>query len=106
VIDQAVRAGDGPAAVGDFDWPPAQAVELLRTDGAGRLYVFPTKPREDDAPVGPRMVDVYSSAGDFLAAGLVDHIWTHARGDHVYGLRTNERDEWVAVRYHLTVDEH
>jgi hypothetical protein len=40
----------------------------------------------------PRMVDVYSPTDELLAAGLVDHIWTHARGDYVYGLRTNERD--------------
>lgn len=104
LVEQRSRSGTGTATVGDFDWPPASALQLLRTDGAGRLYVFPTMPREDDEPPAPRMVDVYSPTGELLAAGLVDHIWTHARGDYVYGLRTNERDERVAVRYRLTVN--
>lgn len=103
IVDQAAHSGDLPAAADDFDWPPAKAIEFLRTDGAGNLYVFPTMPREEDDPPAPRMVDVYSPTGEFLAAGLVDHVWTYARGDYVYGLRTNEREEQVAVRYRLTV---
>jgi len=104
IVDRAVRSGDLPASVADFDWPPAEAIEFLRTDGAGNLYVFPTMPHEEDDPPAPRMVDVYSPEGEFLAAGLVDHVWTYARGDYVYGLRTNERDEQIAVRYRLTLN--
>lgn len=104
IVDRAVRSGDLPASVDDFDWPPAEALEFLRTDGAGRLYVFPTMPREKDEPAGPRMVDVYSPEGELLAAGWVDHVWSHARGDYVYGLRTNAREEQIAVRYRLTVN--
>jgi hypothetical protein len=103
LVERRSRSGTGTAAVDDFEWPPASALEFLRSDGAGNLYVFPTTPREEDEPAGPRMVDVYSPEGELLAAGWVDHVWSHARGDYVYGLRTNERDEQVAVRYRLTV---
>lgn len=104
-VDNAVRVGDRSASVDDFDFPPADALEFLRTDGAGRLYVFPTMPTEDDEPAPARMVDVYETNGELLAAGLVDHIWSFARGDYVYGLRTNAQGERVAVRYRLTVNK-
>lgn len=104
IVDRAVRSGNLTASVDDFAWPRARALEFLRADGHGRLHVFPTMPREDDASPVPRMVDIYSRDGELVAAGLVDHVWSHARDDFVYGLRTNDRDEQEAFRYRLVIE--
>jgi len=102
-IDRARGDGDEAISIDDFDWPPYWAVDSLRTDGAGNLYVFPEMPVEGDEPPQVRPVDVYSPEGDFLAAGLVPHTWSYALGDYVYGLRRDEREEMVVVRYRLVL---
>ena len=104
-IDRARRSGSGAASVDDFDWPPYKAVESLGTDGAGNLYVFPTMPVEGDEPPELRPVDVYSPAGELLAAGVVPRTWGYALGDYAYGLRRDEREEMVVVRYRLLLAE-
>ena len=102
-IDRATGDGDEAVSIDDFDWPPYRAVESLHTDGSGNLYVFPEVPVRGDEPPELRPVDVYSPDGDFLAAGLVPHTWSYALGDYVYGLRQNEDEEMVAVRYRLVL---
>lgn len=110
------RSMDEAVVPSQFDWPPGDdAVEELRTDGAGRLYVI-LKTHFEGTPPDQLPVDVYSSEGNHVAAGfmpvrwregypLAFPAWDHAVGEHVYGRRENEAGELVAVRYRLTVTE-
>lgn len=102
-IDRLTSDGDETVSIDDFDWPPYWAVESLQTDGTGNLYVFPAVPVEGDEPPEVLPVDVYSPEGDFLVAGFVPHTWSYALGDYVYGLRRDEREEIVVVRYRLVL---
>jgi hypothetical protein len=90
----------------DFDWPQyGDVVGLLRTDGEGRLYVFPTVEYEGDEFPDLRPVDVYSPNGDLLAAGLVSSSWTFARGPYVYGYRGDAAlDQTVIIRWRLELN--
>lgn len=89
----------------DLRWTaPYSAVSTMRSDGRGRLYVFPTVPQESEEPPDSRPVDVYSSEGEFLAAGRVPYVWRYARGEYVYGSRPDENDESLVVRWRLTVN--
>lgn len=97
----------------DVKWPesmPALASSMthiekrlqpLQVDGHGHLYVFPFIPASWDRPEQP--VDVYSSEGEHLFSGMIPMIrWASARGDHVYGIRTDpDTEEYTAVRYRL-----
>jgi len=96
---------DEEVKASEFDWSvPYPAIQYLRSDAAGRLYVFPavqavSEERPDEYPV-----DVYSPDGEFIAAGVVPMVWIYAQGEHVYGVRPDDNDEMVAVRYRLVVN--
>jgi len=105
-LDVITRQFEAEVAVDDFDWPEhSSGLSTFSTDGAGRLYVFPQVAYEGEEPPEIRPVDVYSPAGDLLAAGLVSDRWTYALGDYVYGLRADELDEMVVVRYRIVLNE-
>jgi len=94
-----------PLTPDDLEWPERYtALASIQSDGAGRLFVFPS-PAEGVGmePPDEWPVDVYSPSGDFIAAGKVPYRWTYAAGDHVYGTRTDENEETVVVRYRLVV---
>ena len=79
------------------------AIDAIRVDGHGHLYVFPFI---DDSRPRDRPVDVYSAAGERLFAGLVEsrsveYGWQAALGDQVYGINRSENGEWQVVRYRL-----
>ncbi len=96
---------DDGITVDDFEWPDhTTAVATLSTDGAGRLYVFPTPEATSMDPPDTWPVDVYSPSGDFIAAGTVPHRWTYALGAYVYGIRPDENEEMVVVRYRLVLN--
>lgn len=113
-------APDNPEiSADDFDWPDYDRAisSTLRTDGAGRLYVYPLSElpetneedegNEDDAdeqaPRG-RAVDVYSPDGELLVSGLGSGTWSYARGDFVYRIRRDpDNDESVVVRSRLVL---
>jgi hypothetical protein len=93
-------------AVDDFEWPDhTTALGALSTDGAGRLYVFPTPDAVSTDPPETWPVDVYSPAGDFVTAGTIPFRWSYALGNYVYGTRPDENDEIVVVRYRLIVND-
>ena len=100
-----VTEGAVGISINDVDWPESyRSVQYLRIDGAGRLYVFlePGLPFPERPEVWE--VDVYSPLGERLAAGFLPEVWSYARGDHVFGIRTDpETEERVAVRYRLSV---
>ena len=123
-IDEALRRISGadnpngrPSQIPDpkryeVDWPelmPALAgrpsahprVEPLRVDGHGHVYVFPFIPDSWDRPDQP--VDVYSAGGEHLFSGMIPiRRWDAARGDYVYGIRTDAAtQESEVVRYRL-----
>jgi hypothetical protein len=51
----------------------------IQVDGHGHIYMFPYVPWTRDLREIP--VDVYSSEGKLLFAGMIDaHVWTAARG--------------------------
>lgn len=92
-------------------WPDHHvAVMGIDVDGHGHLYVYPFhlplhRPLgpDEERPDVPRLVDVYSPAGELLFNGLIDlGGWISARGDFVYATRANaETDETEVVRYRL-----
>jgi len=110
------RSMDETVAPSQFDWPPGDdAIEELRIDGSGRLYVI-LKTNFDPTPPDRLPVDIYSTDGDRIAAGfmpvrwregypLAFPAWDYAAGDRVYGRRENEAGELVAVRYRLTLTD-
>lgn len=90
-------------------WPDTlPALARIRSDGAGRLWVFPatfvTREPVDDDPVSIP-ADVYGSDGEPLANVTVTTsrwAWQTARDEHVYGVRTSPTTgEWQVVRYRL-----
>lgn len=86
----------------ELDWPThMNTLGRLAVDGHGHLYVLPYVFRDMGAEEPP--VEVYSAAGDRLFAGTMpQQRWSAARGDYVYGMRTNpETDESELVRYRL-----
>jgi len=123
---------DEDATVDDFRWPEFDRAisSTLQSDGRGRLYVYPLlegpPPAEDvdgdNATEGEgaetategegaegeprrRAVDVYSTEGDLLVAGRASGVWSYARGDYVYQLRSDpDSDEILAVRYRLVLN--
>ena len=103
-MDRVTGGADG-ISINDVDWPESYgAVQYLRTDGAGRLYVFlePGLPFPERPDVWE--VDVYSPQGEQLASGFLPELWSYARGEYVFGIRTDpETEERVAVRYQLSV---
>jgi len=100
---QGVTDGAAGVSIDDVDWPELyDAVEHIRTDGAGRLYVFlePGLPFQETPDVWE--VDVYSPQGERLAAGFLPEVWSYAQGGHVFAIRTDpETEERVVVRYRL-----
>ena len=86
------------------------ALEELRVDGHGHLWVFPT-PRSTAEPAdgspapapATRPVDVYSADGELLYSGDVTNVqWTVAFGEYVHAIeRDDETDEQVLVRYRV-----
>ena len=92
-------------SIDDFNWPPKLgAVQSLGTDDAGRLFVFLLTEFPGEVPPDEVPVDVFSPDGEFLAAGIVPSTWSYARGDYVYGIRPDELDEMVVVRYRVEID--
>jgi hypothetical protein len=99
--------------IDSIDWPNRfRAIESIRGDSAGRLYVFPELVYEGDRTPERRPVDVYSPDGHLLAAGFVPTLWddeigrprgnwSYAAGEHVYGLRPNAAGELDVVRYRI-----
>ena len=87
----------------DFNWPERLPVlAYLRTDGLGRLYVFPYVSDDQIEEQQGRPVDVYSSAGSLLFSGKIRREWDFARDDQVYVLEENaETEEVQIVRYRL-----
>jgi hypothetical protein len=78
----------------------------LRTDGAGRLYVFPNVSAADVEGVQGRPVDVYSPQGELLVAGMITTSWMSSRDDYLYTFRGDpELDQTVVVRYRLRIAE-
>ena len=97
--------GSEAFSMGDFNWPPRLwAVQSLATDDAGRLFVFLLTELPGEEPPDEVPVDVFSPDGEFLAAGIVPSAWSYARGDYVYGIRPDEFDEMVVVRYRVEID--
>lgn len=103
---------DIPLQPGGLDWPDTlPALSHVRSDGAGRLFVFPatavTRDPEDDVP-RPVPVDVYGPDGETLLHARVATsrwAWQAARGPFVYGARTHpQTGEWQIVRYRLDPD--
>jgi hypothetical protein len=91
------------------------AIEQLRTDGRGRLYVI-LKSAFAGPPPDRLPADVYDRGGALVAAGFVPVRWVeitpaalpgwdYAVGDHVYGVRETPSGEAVAVRCRLVVNE-
>jgi hypothetical protein len=99
-----VRNFNPGATASELDWPEMNyAIDAIRVDGHGHLYVFPFV---DDSQLMDRPVDVYSSAGERLFAGLVESRsvgsgWQAALGDQVYRVNRGENGEWQVVRYRL-----
>jgi hypothetical protein len=93
--------------VDDFTWPASEpAITSLRSDGAGRLYVFPNVSAAEVEGVEGRPVDVYSAEGELLVAGMITTSWMSSRGDHLYTFRGDPGlDQTVVVRYRLSIDE-
>ncbi len=111
--------GDVPAGMSgvrrsSVDWPEALPALMgfssahsharprpIRVDGHGHLLVFPFVPNDWDRPDQP--VDVYAADGTHLFSGMIPMIrWDAARGDHVYGVRSDpESEEYTVVRYRL-----
>jgi hypothetical protein len=84
-------------------WPQrVGSISHLFVDGHGHLYVtgfvVPFVPAPENLEV-----DAFSPEGDRLFVGSMPNLrWTDARGDFVYGLRTNEATgEQEPVRYRL-----
>jgi len=87
---------------GELTWPATdRALFAIASDGRGRLHVFPEPSSELEAPGRP--VDIYSSGGEFVTAGLVDRLWAASEGDFVYALRADDLGEAEVVRYRLSV---
>jgi len=110
------------------DYP---ALEAIRIDGHGHLYVFPHVRTagggevdtasggdvdmasdgdddmagggdDDERLVDERPVDIYSLDGERVFSGLISDLWDAAHGDFVYKLRLNdETEEHELVRYRL-----
>ena len=93
--------------VDDFTWPVSEpAITSLRTDGAGRLYVFPNVSAADVEGIQGRPVDVYSPQGELLVASMITTSWMSSRDDYLYTFRGDpELDQTVVVRYRLRIDE-
>ncbi len=100
-----VTGGAGGISIDDVDWPDEfGAIDHIRTDGSGRVYVFLQHGMPFPENPDRWEVDVYSPDGDRLASGFLPEVWSYARGDFVYGVRTDpETDERSAVRYRLTL---
>lgn len=122
---------DPDTGVDDFEWPELdRAISgTLRTDGAGRLYVYPMFERvsaddnaeaTDDAAGAAetteaageagarrgRPVDVYSPDGELIVAGLAAGTWSYARGDYVYRITSDpDTDETLVIRSRLVVHQ-
>jgi hypothetical protein len=81
------------------DYP---ALEAIRVDGHGHLYVFPYVRSPSGDEVAERPVDVYTLDGEPLFSGTISGFWGAAHGDYVYTLRLNgETEEQEVVRYRL-----
>ena len=117
----ATADGDG------FEWPETQfALGDIKTDGYGRVYVFPYVPR--GVTRDRFAVDVYSPAGELIFAGwmqlrrdggiepmtrlawpgewkfgpMVDAAWQVGAGDSVYGVVEDpDSKEWALTRLRL-----
>ena len=108
VLEVLVGAGL-PVGPRDVEWPShLPALAWIRSDGHGRLYVFPAiearrEPVDDISKLRP--VDVYDSDGNLLVSGLIKlgrWEWQSAVGDLVYGTRLDPATgEWQIVRQRL-----
>jgi hypothetical protein len=89
----------------EVDWPERYpALDTLKVDGHGRLWVFPFfKPEDSDE----RPVDVYSRDGEHLFSGWIPRMtWDFALGDYVYGRESDdETGEERITRYRLVWPE-
>ncbi|MGD8328017.1 MAG: 6-bladed beta-propeller [Acidobacteriota bacterium] len=93
----------------DFTWPEKYtALAGVNTDGHGRLFAIiapmPNADSDGTRPPSEYPVDAYSADGERLAAGVVPYVWSFAVGDYVYGIRPDDNEEMVVVRYRLLVN--
>lgn len=73
----------------------------LRADGHDHIYVFPYVSPDTAGDLRP--VDVYSTTGERLFAGLIpERSWVRAKGNFIYGIEMDEkRKAQRVVRYRL-----
>jgi len=100
-----------PIKTDDIDWPShLPALAWIRSDGEGRLYVFPAieahrEPADDESKLRP--VDVYDTEGNLLLNGVIKLArweWQAAVGDLIYGTRIDPATgEWQLVRHRLVL---
>ncbi len=77
----------------------------IKTDGRGRVYVFPYTPLPWLLDGRERPVDVYSPDGERLLAGLIEsRSWVAAYGDFIYGIDGGQESrEPHLIRYRLVL---
>jgi hypothetical protein len=100
-----------PITTEDIDWPShLPALAWIRSDGEGRLYVFPAiearrEPADDESKLRP--VDVYDKEGNLLLNGVIKLArweWQAAVGNLIYGTRVDPATgEWQLVRHRLVL---
>lgn len=118
-IDDRVERTDRASSRSDFTWDELlPAIDAIRVDGHGHLWVYPTDERvvaggpgerapagkvERQAPPAPKPVDVYSSEGGLLYSGTTDlPLWHVSLGDFVYALAEDQDSgERLVVRYRI-----
>jgi hypothetical protein len=88
------------------------AIDELRVDGRGRLFVFPSvaSVASDEGKLAGRPVDVYSSDGDLIWAatwrGVAPTQWKAAFEDYIYTIETDTAtEEQVIVQYELVASD-
>ncbi len=90
------------ATYADFVWPELMpALSHFAVDDHGHIYLYPFVP--ETSATEDRPVDVYSAEGEHLFSGMIPgHLWTRAKGDHVFLVGPDPTTEERAVfRYRL-----
>jgi hypothetical protein len=93
------------------------ALQAIKVDGAGRLWVFPyvDHPPGQEPPAEYWPADVYGADGELLYSGSIPArfalhpargaAWVAAAGDHVYGFETDANGNRVLVGHRVTLPE-